>query len=65
MKEVIMPDYHVVLQIELSLTARNKDQAWKRANQIESEVGLMPIKLPRWRLGDIECVNPIQVEVLD
>ena len=57
-----MPIYHIVLQVELSLKARNSYEALSRANHLEQGVVINAPPKARWKPGDIECVNVEQVE---
>mgnify|MGYP001574767026 CR=1 FL=1 len=66
-----MHDYHVVLQVELSLRARNKAQALERAQSLQPSVTSWNEDYPRgprpakWKAGDIETWDVTQVEKID
>ena len=58
-----MPDYHAVLQVELTITAKSREQACDRAARIEQWLTLNPPKKQTWA-HDIEFVSVEQIEPL-
>ena len=55
-----MPSFHVQIDIEMSLTARNMDEAQERAASLLVEV--KPPPGARWHPPDLETIEVVAVE---